>query len=103
LSDMLGGQEQFHQSREEQMRIAISGTHCCGKSTLMDAFLTTHSDFSHEPEAYAALEDRGETFAAEPSADDFVRQLEYCVDRLDQFAPNEDVIFERCPADYLAY
>ena len=85
------------------MRIAISGTHCCGKSTLIDEFLTTHSEFHHEPEAYEALGDRGETFSAEPSADDFVRQLEYCVNRLNQFGPGEHVIVERCPADYIAY
>jgi len=78
------------------MRIAISGTHCCGKSTLIDEFLTTHSEFHHEPEAYEALGDRGETFSAE-------RQLEYCVNRLNQFGPGEHVIVERCPADYIAY
>ncbi len=85
------------------MRIAISGTHCCGKSTLIDEFLNVHSEFTHEPEAYLALEDRGEVFSAEPSADDFIRQLEYCVNRLDQFGQDNDVIFERSPADYLAY
>jgi len=85
------------------MRIAISGTHCCGKSTLIDELLITHPEFHHEPEAYEAMEDRGEEFSAEPSADDFVRQLEYCVNRLDQFGPGDHVIFERCPADYIAY
>jgi hypothetical protein len=85
------------------MRIAISGTHCCGKSTLIDEFLTTRPEFILEPEAYEALEESGETFSAEPSADDFVRQLEYCVNRLEQFGPGEHVILERCPADYIAY
>jgi len=85
------------------MRIAISGTHCCGKTTLIDAFLTTHPEFHHEPEAYEALVVRGEEFSAEPSADDFVRQLEYCVNRLNEFGPGDDMIIERCPADYIAY
>jgi hypothetical protein len=85
------------------MRIAVSGTHCCGKSTFIDAFLTSHPKYTHEPEAYVALEDRGEIFSAEPFADDFVRQLEYCVNRLDQLGPGEHVVFERCPADYIAY
>ena len=85
------------------MRIAISGTHSCGKSTLIEQFLTTHPEFTHEPEAYEALEDRGEVFSAEPTADDFVRQLEYCVNRLDQCGSGDNVIFERCPADYLGY
>ena len=86
------------------MRIAIAGTHCCGKSTLIDEFLTNHSEYTHEPEAYEALQDKhGESFAAEPSAEDFRRQLEYCVARLEQYRESDNVIFERCPADYLAY
>ena len=86
------------------MRIAISGTHCCGKSTLIDEFLITHSEYTHEPEAYEALQDEhGESFAAEPSAEDFRRQLDHCVDRLEQYRESDNVVFERCPADYLAY
>jgi len=86
------------------MKIAISGTHCVGKSTLIDAFLMGHPDFTHEPEPYEALqEEYGESFAADPSAEDFQRQLEYNVRRIGEYAPSELVIFERCPADYLAY
>lgn len=86
------------------MRIAISGTHGCGKSTLIEEFLLAHSDFSHEPEAYQALqEEHGESFAAEPAAEDFLRQLEYNIGRLNQYQLNDRVIFERCPVDYLAY
>jgi hypothetical protein len=86
------------------MRIAISGTHCCGKSSLIEAFLVGHPDYIHEPEAYEALQDlHGETFAAEPSADDFYRQLEYQVARVQEYRVGDLVIFERSPADYLAY
>jgi hypothetical protein len=86
------------------MRIAISGTHCCGKSTLIDEFLLAHPDFEHEPEAYEALqEEYGEMFAADPYADDFYRQLEYNVGRLRQYGSGDCVIFERSPADYIAY
>lgn len=86
------------------MRIAISGTHCTGKSTLIDEFLRTHTDFIHEPEPYTVLtEDLGEEFAAEPCVEDFYRQLEFNVDRLRQHARGERVIYERCPIDFLAY
>ena len=86
------------------MRIAISGTHCSGKTTLIDGFLLTHPEYSHEPEAYAVLqEDYGEAFSAEPSAEEFYRQLEFNVSRLKHYGQAECVIFERCPADYLAY
>jgi hypothetical protein len=86
------------------MRIAISGTHCCGKSTLIDQFLRAYPDFEHEPEAYEALQEQyGETFAAEPCAEDFYQQLEYNLGRLRQHGSGDCVIFERSPADYLAY
>jgi AAA domain len=86
------------------MRIAVSGTHCSGKSTLIDAFLSAHPDFSHEPEPYEVLvEEYGQDFAAEPSADDFFRQLEFSVERLRQYQTGARVIFERSPVDFLAY
>src|ERR1700730_8160518 len=72
--------------RSFKMRVAISGTHCSGKSSLINEFLLAHPDFAHEPEAYEALqEDYGQTFAADPSAEDFHRQLEYNVGRLRQY------------------
>lgn len=86
------------------MRVAVSGTHCCGKSTLIDRFLISHPEFAHEPEPYAVLEEQyGEAFAAEPSADDFYRQLEFNIDRLRSHGSGEMVIYERCPIDFLAY
>jgi len=86
------------------MRIAVSGTHCCGKSTLIDEFLLAHPDFDHEPEPYTVLvEDYGEEFSAEPGVDDFYRQLEFNVDRLGLHSSGERVIYERSPVDFLAY
>jgi predicted ATPase len=86
------------------MRIAISGTHCTGKSTLIDEFLQAHPEFVHEPEPYTVMvEDLGEEFAEEPCVEDFLRQLEFNIGRLQQHAPGERVIYERCPLDFLAY
>jgi hypothetical protein len=86
------------------LKIAISGTHCSGKSTLIDEFLLAHTDFAHEPEPYVVLQDDfDEVFAAESSADDFYRQLEFNIERLRSHPPGERVIYERCPVDFLAY
>ena len=86
------------------MKIAISGTHCCGKSTLIEEFLRRHPSFAHEPEPYTVLEeDYGEVFAAEPSLDDFYRQLEFNAARLRGYPSGQQVIYERSPADFLAY
>lgn len=83
------------------MRIAVSGTHCSGKSTLVEDFLAAHPDYVHEPEPYEWLD--GEPFAAEPDAGDFYRQLELSVERLCGYAPGARVIAERSPVDFLAY
>ena len=84
------------------MRIAVSGTHGVGKSTLIDEFLRVHPEFEHEPEPYAVLvEDYGEEFSEEPTVEDFLRQLEFNIERLGQHG--ENVIYERCPLDFLAY
>jgi len=86
------------------MRIAISGTHGVGKSTLIDEFLSAHPDFSHEPEPYAVMvEDYGEEFSAEPTVEDYYRQLEFNVARLQTHRQGERVIYERSPFDFLAY
>jgi hypothetical protein len=82
------------------MRLAVSGTHCSGKSTLIESFLLRHRDSVHEQEAYDTLE---ESFSAEPSAEDFFRQLEYQIERLRKYERSDLVIFERSPADYVAY
>jgi len=86
------------------MRIAVSGTHCSGKSTLIEAFLLEHPEYVHEPEAYEVLSElHGESFSDELSAEEFFRQLEYQVDRLRTYVRDDLVIFERSPADYVAY
>lgn len=86
------------------MRIAVSGTHGVGKSTLIEEFLQTHPEFVYEPEPYTVLvEDLGEEFSEEPCVEDFRRQLEFNIERLQQHPPGEKVIYERCPIDFLAY
>jgi hypothetical protein len=86
------------------MRIAISGSHCVGKSTLIEEFLGAHPHYIHEPEPYTVLvEEFGEEFSSSPLVDDFYRQLEFNTARLRTHTPGEKVIYERSPVDYLAY
>jgi predicted ATPase len=84
------------------VRIAVSGTHCCGKSTLVADFLAAHRDYIHEPEPYEWLQET-EPFADQPSADDFYRQLEFSVERLRGYERGARVIVERSPVDFVAY
>jgi hypothetical protein len=86
------------------VRIAVSGTHCSGKSTLIADFLEAHPDYVHEPEPYEwLLETYGEAISDEPTADEFYRQLEVSVERLRGYARGANMIAERSPVDFLAY
>src|ERR1051325_11879419 len=86
------------------MRIAVIGTHGVGKSTLIDEFLRLHPEFEYEAEPYAVMvEDYGEEFSAEPCVEDFLRQLEFNLERLGKQASGQHVIYERCPLDFIAY
>jgi hypothetical protein len=83
------------------MRIAISGTHYSGKSTLVDALSESLPRYTTVEEPYHLLQEEGHEFAEFPSIEDFELQLERSIESLDESAPN--VIFERCPADILGY
>jgi hypothetical protein len=86
------------------MRIAVSGTHCSGKTTLVEDFLQRHPEYVHEPEPYEWLaEARGVSFSAELSSGDVWQQLEISVERLSAHASGSNVIAERSPVDFLAY
>jgi hypothetical protein len=85
------------------MRLAISGTHGSGKTTLAEDFLAAHPGYRHVPEPYEALIDAGAAFSDPPTIDDFAEQLEASIALLHQHAREGDVVFERCPLDFLAY
>jgi predicted ATPase len=84
-----------------KMRIAISGTHFSGKSTLVEALSEELPNYKTLQEPYLALQEEGYEFAELPSIEDFELQLERSIDNLDESAP--DIIFDRCPADILGY
>ena len=48
------------------MRIAVTGTHGSGKTTLIEDFLERHPRYEHEPEPYLALAQNGVAFADGP-------------------------------------
>src|SRR5436190_6054273 len=96
------GRPDFISCDATHLRIAIVGTHCCGKSTLVADFLAAHRDYVHEPEPYEWLQET-ESFADSPTAEDFYRQLEFSVERLRGYGRGARVIIERSPLDFVAY
>ena len=83
------------------MRIAVCGTHGTGKTTLVDALAPHLPGYEVVDEPYRQLEDEGEEFAERPTAEDFERQLERAIAGLE--ASDANTLFDRCPADLLAY
>jgi predicted ATPase len=83
------------------MRIAISGTHFSGKSSLVEALSESLPQYTTVEEPYNQLLDEGYEFAELPSVEDFELQLERSIDNLNESPPN--VIFDRCPIDILSY
>ncbi len=86
------------------MRIAISGTHCMGKTTFIKDFLNIYPEYVYEEEPYYQLQEKhGIEFSEDPSLEDFIEQLDYSLERLNFYATEANVIFERCPIDFVAY
>src|SRR6478672_2946109 len=83
------------------MRIAISGTHGTGKSSLVGELSRLLPEYASVDEPYRQLEDEGHAFPEAPSLEDFEAQLERSIDNL--HASDADTLFDRCPADIVAY
>lgn len=83
------------------MRIAISGTHFSGKSTLVEDLSNALPKYSVVEEPYVLLAEEGYEFAEMPSVEDFELQLKRSIECMGEREP--DILFDRCPADLLAY
>ncbi|MFL5247170.1 MAG: AAA family ATPase [Myxococcales bacterium] len=83
------------------MRIAVSGTHRTGKSTLVEDIAAVLPGHATVAEPYHLLEDEGYEFPETPSLEDYQRQLERSLESMREV--RRDAVFERCPADFLAY
>ncbi|MBS0653894.1 MAG: AAA family ATPase [Verrucomicrobia bacterium] len=83
------------------MRIAISGTHYSGKSTLVQALGKEMPGYEIYDEPYWALTELGRQFSDPPTIEEFEEQLDYSIALIKESANNS--LFDRCPIDFLAY
>ena len=83
------------------MKIAITGSHRVGKTTLAETLLEALPSYDHHMEPYYELEESGYTFSDIPDIDDFIKQFNYSVKQISK--AGSDAIFDRCPIDMLAY
>jgi hypothetical protein len=87
---------------EINMRIAVSGAHRTGKTTLLEELARALPSYVAVDEPYYLLEEEGHEFAEMPSVEDFELQLERSI--IEHMAEvEENHLFDRCPADILAY
>jgi hypothetical protein len=84
------------------MRIAISGSHATGKSTLARTLGDLLPTYAIVDEPYHFMISEGMLFSDPPVFEDFESQLERSISLL-AANPAPDVIFERCPIDFFAY
>ena len=89
------------------MRIAITGSHSLGKSTLVHQWVEAHGPYRREEEPYRALGLHGPYEICFREASTRLQngiQLYYCISRVHRYAsPEDSVIFDRSPVDYIAY
>jgi predicted ATPase len=83
------------------MRIAVSGAHRTGKTTLVEELARALPAYAAVDEPYYLLEAEGHEFAEMPSLEDFELQLERSIECIAESEKN--ALFDRCPADILAY
>jgi hypothetical protein len=84
------------------MQIAISGSHATGKTTLLAELARQFPFMATIDEAYHLLVDEGHRFSDPPTPDDYELMLRRAVAELGS-GDAAHRLFDRCPADYLAY
>jgi hypothetical protein len=89
------------------VRIAVSGSHSLGKSTVVNDWVAAHDGYLREEEPYRALGLFGPYEILIRDSSTRLHngiQLYYNISRVHRYASSAaDVIFDRAPVDYLAY
>jgi hypothetical protein len=83
------------------MKIAVSGAHWTGKTTLVEKLCLALQDHVPMVEPYNLLEEEGHVFPEFPGVEDFELQLDCSIEQIVNCEDN--TIFDRCPVDFLAY
>jgi GTPase SAR1 family protein len=83
------------------MRIAITGSHRVGKTSLIEKLHQSLPDYAFREEPYHELEDSGYFFSENPSVEDYLMQLDHSIEQIT--SSEDNIIFDRSPLDFLAY
>ena len=83
------------------MRVAFTGAHRTGKTTLLGAIAELVPAYEVIDEPYRVLEESGHEFSDPPSVEDYEQQLRTSLELVAK-AP-ADALLDRCPLDCVAY
>jgi nicotinamide riboside kinase len=83
------------------VRVAFSGSHRTGKTTLVEALSRVLAGYEVIDEPYRLLEEAGQELSDPPSVEDYEQQLRTSI-QLVADAP-QDALLDRCPLDFVAY
>lgn len=83
------------------MRVAFSGAHRVGKSSLIEAVSSRLPSYRTFDEPYHLLEEDGVELSHPPEVEDFELQLRRSLQVIEE-AP-ADALLDRCPLDFVAY
>lgn len=86
------------------MKIAVVGTQCIGKSTFIKDFLNKWSMYKTPDESYRDLiKKQNLTINKEGSEESQQQILDFLVDQATRYSKEDNIIFDRCVLDNLAY
>lgn len=86
------------------MRIAISGSACQGKSTLIDDMIKTWPMYKRSAESYRRIiKEENLPLNEKVTKDGQWRILNCLLDDIRQTTKNDNILFDRCPLDNIVY
>jgi len=84
------------------MKICVSGTSCTGKTTFISDFLKQWPNYTTPTETYRdVIKNRAHSSSASKEVQDDI--LNFLVDQATKYSKEDNVIFDRCVLDNLAY
>lgn len=84
------------------MRLAISGTACQGKTTLLNSFLKKWDMYETPEISYRSLI-KDDHHSKKTTKDNQWEILNHMIDTMETYSEDSNVIYDRCPLDNLIY
>ena len=86
------------------MRIAISGTACQGKYTLVKDFLDLWPSYKTPEKTYrSVLQENNLSHSSKTNKETQRKILDFMIEEQQKYRSSDNVIFDRCPLDNLVY